>query len=56
MLPLVAKVPLPYGGKDPRDMPVCGIVDASRYLRIPGVTLATWIRGRSVTVGDKLAS
>ena len=38
-----------YGGKDPRDMPIYGIVDAARYLRIPTVTLATWIHGRAYT-------
>jgi uncharacterized protein (DUF433 family) len=36
-----------YGGKDPRDMPIYGIVDAARYLRIPAVTLGTWVHGRS---------
>ncbi len=36
-----------YGGKDPRDMPIYGIVDAAHYLRIPAVTLGTWVHGRS---------
>lgn len=51
------KVSSLYGGKDPRDMPIYGIVDAARYLRIPAVTLGTWVHGRSYpTTGGRRSS
>ena len=35
-----------YGGRDPRELPAYGIPEAAHYLRLPGATLRTWVRGR----------
>ena len=36
-----------FGQCDPRDDPAYTVVEAARYLRIPGQTLRTWVVGRS---------
>jgi uncharacterized protein (DUF433 family) len=38
-------------GADPREIPLYGISQASRYLNIPLATLRSWIRGRKYPVG-----
>lgn len=35
-----------YGGEDPRYIPAYNITDAAHHLRIPTITLRSWIRGR----------
>ncbi|KAB2902886.1 MAG: DUF433 domain-containing protein [Kofleriaceae bacterium] len=44
----MGKVVSLYSGRDPRDVPMYGIGDASVYLGVPRSTLATWIRGQRV--------
>lgn len=38
-----------YGGKDPRDIAVYTVAEASRYLGIPPPTLRSWVAGQSYT-------
>ncbi|MFA5547424.1 MAG: DUF433 domain-containing protein [Porticoccaceae bacterium] len=33
-----------YQGRDPRDMPAYGVVEAARYLRVPYFVLYSWLR------------
>lgn len=40
-----------YGG-DPREFPLYGITEASRYLKINKKTLLSWIDGRNYELGD----
>jgi uncharacterized protein (DUF433 family) len=42
----VAKADL-YGGRDPRDVPTYGVVEAARYMRLPPTTLRQWVTGSS---------
>ena len=35
-----------YGGRDPREIPTYGILEAAQLLKIPAATLRSWIRGR----------
>jgi uncharacterized protein (DUF433 family) len=37
-----------YGRKDPRELPLYSIGDASVYLGVPRSTLSTWVRGKRV--------
>ena len=41
-----------YGGIDPRDISICSIGDAARYLRIPAGTIRSWTVGRRYPVAD----
>lgn len=43
----------PYDGRDPRDIPAYGIVEAAHYLWVPQRTLETWVRGYSRDGGKK---
>lgn len=36
-----------YGGRDPRDVPTYGVVEAARYMRLPPTTLRQWVTGSS---------
>ncbi len=38
-------------GRDPREIPLYGMSQAARYLKIPLKTLASWVRGRKYPVG-----
>ncbi len=40
-----------YGG-DPREIPLYGLVETSRYLKINIQTLSSWVRGRSYKLDD----
>jgi uncharacterized protein (DUF433 family) len=42
-----SRAPDIYAGKDPREVPIYSIADASHYLRIPASTLRTWVHGRA---------
>jgi uncharacterized protein (DUF433 family) len=35
-----------YGGHDPRELPVYAIAQAAHHVRVPAVTLASWVHGR----------
>lgn len=37
----------PYGGADPRELPVYGLAEAAHYLSIPENTVRSWVFGRS---------
>lgn len=42
----------PYSGRDPRDIPAYGTVEAAHYLWVPERTLQTWVRGYSYPRGE----
>jgi len=44
----MGKVVSLYGGRDPRELPMYSIGDASVYLGVPRSTLSTWVRGKRV--------
>jgi uncharacterized protein (DUF433 family) len=44
----MGKVVSLYGGKDPRELPMYGLGEASIYLGVPRSTLAPWVRGQRV--------
>lgn len=39
----------PYGGKDPREIPLYGLAEAAHHLHLPVSTLRYWVEGRSET-------
>lgn len=42
-----------YGGKDPLEMPLYTVAEASRYLKIPYTTVTYWAKGGSYTSRGK---
>lgn len=42
----------PYRGRDPREIPTYGIVEASHYLWVPQRTLQGWVQGYSFKRGE----
>lgn len=51
----VKRRPLPDTAQDPRELPAYSITEAARYLRMPQVTLRSWVVGRSypTTTGER---
>ena len=41
-----------YGGRDPSDLPVYGVADAARYLRLSPATLRSWAAGRTYPLSN----
>ena len=41
----------PYRGRDPRELPAYGLMEASHYLRLPENTLRQWLYGRYLPGG-----
>ncbi len=42
----------PYAGRDPRDIPAYGTLEAAHYLWVPERTLQGWVRGYSFKLGE----
>ncbi len=42
----------PYSGRDPRDIPAYGTLEAAHYLWVPERTLQGWVRGYSFKRGE----
>lgn len=44
-----------YGGKSPRDLPLYGVPDAARIVRVPAETVRSWVFGRGYATrgGDR---
>lgn len=44
-----------YGGKSPRDLPLYGVPDAARIVRVPAETVRSWVFGRAYATrnGDR---
>lgn len=42
----------PYAGRDPRDIPAYGTLEAAHYLWVPERTLQGWVRGYSFKRGE----
>lgn len=40
-----------YGGRDPREIPAYGLVEAAHYLRLPEQTIRQWLYGRPLPSG-----
>ncbi len=42
-----------YRGKDPRELPAYGLVEAAHYLRLPVRTVRQWLYGRPLSTGRR---
>ncbi len=42
-----------YRGKDPRELPAYGLVEAAHYLRLPVQTVRQWLYGRPLSTGRR---
>lgn len=40
-----------YGGRDPRELPAYGLIEAAHYLRLPEQTIRQWLYGRPLPSG-----
>lgn len=42
-----------YRGRDPRELPAYGLVEAAHYLRLPEQTIRQWLYGRNLPSGGR---